>query len=166
MTSNAKNILWGAGVSIVVLAGLAWITTQTGSAPKTAGAKTALAVSETRYDFGTVSMANGKVTHEFKLKNTGSAAVTVARVYTSCMCTQASFVTKNGSLGPFGMMGMGYVPTLSEVLAPGEEATIQAVFDPAAHGPAGVGPIERQITVETKDGADPVVLDFRAVVAP
>lgn len=166
MNSNTKNILWGVGISLLVLVGLAYFTTRTSGAPKNAGAKTALAASETKYDFGTLSMAKGKVSHEFKVKNTNSAPVTIARVYTSCMCTQANLTVGGKTVGPFGMMGMGYVPTISETLQPGEEGTLEAIFDPAAHGPAGVGPIDRVITVETKDGADPLVIEFRAVVAP
>lgn len=165
MSSNTKTILWGVGISIAILVSLAYMTT--GGAPKESqGGKTALAATETQFDFGEVSMARGKVMHDFKIKNTSSAPVTIARLYTSCMCTEANLITARGSVGPFGMMGHGFVPTISETLAPGEEATVQAVFDPAAHGPAGVGPIDRVVTVETKDGATPLVFQFHAVVAP
>src|SRR3989344_5793628 len=57
------------------------------------GAK--LSASEKEYDFGDVSMANGKVKHSYQLKNEGSGDLNVEAVWTSCMCTVAEIKTKN-----------------------------------------------------------------------
>lgn len=67
--------------------------------------------------------------------------------------------------GPFGMPGHGAIPTINEALEPGTEATIEVVFDPAAHGPAGVGKVNRVVTVETASG-EALQLSFQATVTP
>lgn len=100
------------------------------------------------YDFGMISMAKGEVVHEFKIKNTGTDEVKVGKIYTSCMCTTAQFIKGEIQKGPFGMAGHGYIPPVNESLRPDEEAIIRVVFDPAAHGPAGVGKIQRTVYVE------------------
>ena len=48
---------------------------------------------------------------------------------------------------------------------PGEDAIIEVVFDPAAHGPAGIGPVDRVVTIENTAGR-PLVLAFAATVTP
>ena len=63
------------------------------------------------------------------------------------------------------MPGHGFIPGINESLNLNEEAIIEVVFDPAAHGPAGVGKIERLVTVEVENGS-PVELAFSAFVKP
>ncbi|MDO8469927.1 MAG: DUF1573 domain-containing protein [bacterium] len=70
--------------------GIVWIARPdlTPSATLSSASSGALAVQGARsYDFGTISMARGPVTREFKLTNTGSGAITIDKLYTSCMCT-------------------------------------------------------------------------------
>ena len=50
-------------------------------------------------------------------------------------------------------------------MGPSEAAYLDVVFDPAAHGPAGVGPTERAVTIES-DAGEPLVLGFTALVRP
>lgn len=107
-----------------------------------------LGVDHNAYDFGTVSMAKGEVAHEFRIKNNGTQEIKIGKIYTSCMCTTAQFIRGEIKKGPFGMQGHGYIPPVNESLAPSEEAIVKVVFDPAAHGPAGVGPIKRTVYVE------------------
>lgn len=123
-----------------------------------------LSVPEKSYDFGTISMAKGKVSHAFKIKNTGSSPVTIKKVFTSCMCTTATLKTALGTKGPFGMKGHAAVPEINTVIASGEEAEVEVVFDPAAHGPAGTGEIRRAVYVETEGSNKPLELSFEAVV--
>jgi len=40
---------------------------------------------------------------------------------------------------------------------PGETAELLVEFDPAFHGPSGVGPITRTITMNTNDVKNPVL---------
>lgn len=117
------------------------------------------------FDFGKISMAAGNVSHRFTIENTGGTAITLTKLYTSCMCTTATLITLAGKKGPFGMPGHAAIPSITEIMAPEGRAQVEIVFDPKAHGPAGVGRIERVITVETKAGK-PLELGFVAMVRP
>lgn len=120
---------------------------------------------EQSFDFGSISMKEGDVSHEFLLKNTGEEAVSISRMYTSCMCTAARFKMGEYQSGFFGMVGHGYIPKINKVLNPGEEAIVEVVFDPAAHGPAGVGRVERVVYLEDPDG-EKTTLEITATVTP
>ena len=160
-----SKIVYGMFGSLALLIALAWLAGPNNERSATAGAGGGLAASETKMNFGEASMKKGKVTRSFSIKNEGAEPVIVTKVYTSCMCTVASLITANGKEGPFGMPGHGIVPSISAAIAPGETAAVEVTFDPAAHGPAGIGTVERVITVETRNGGD-LTLGFRAVVTP
>lgn len=117
------------------------------------------------YDFGAVSMANGKIEHEFKVKNTTAEKIDIDKMYTSCMCTVVSFIKGDVKKGPFGMPGHGFVPPLNQSLEPNEEAIVKVIFDPAAHGPAGIGKIQRAIYLEG-GGSALIELQISATVTP
>src|SRR3989344_2210844 len=123
-----------------------------------------LSAEETYFDFGTVSMSKGKISHDFKIRNTSTNSATIKKVYTSCMCTSATLKMGDEQMGPYGMMGHGAIPTINKMMAVGEEATITVVFDPNAHGPAGVGLIQRTVTIEN-DGR-PIEFSFKVIVTP
>ena len=112
-------------------------------------------------DLGTISMAAGNVSFRYLIKNTGAAPLTINRIFTSCMCTSAMLVTGTQRKGPFGMPGHGPSTAVRAPLAPGELATVEVVFDPAAHGPSGLGRIERSVTVQSAEAAP---LELRMVV--
>lgn len=124
-----------------------------------------LVAPEMAFDFGTISMAAGAVKHLFTVKNTGAEAVLADRLYTSCMCTIATFIQGGDRTGPFGMAGHGFIPKINKTIAPNEEVSIEVEFDPAAHGPAGVGKIERVVFLENNAG-EPLELNFTAFVKP
>jgi len=162
-----KTII-GILLAILVLSGLVWIARpdSRNNVALSVGNLGALIVEEAdNYDFGTISMAGGEVRHQFKIKNTSNEAVIINKIYTSCMCTVASLSTKNGQFGPFGMPGHGAVPRIDQQVNSNEEATVEIVFDPAAHGPAGIGQIHRTITIENSGGQS-VELQFAAMVTP
>lgn len=124
-----------------------------------------LKANETNFDFGTISMAAGNVSHRYWIRNTGDQPITVRKMYTSCMCTTATLI-KGGKKSPtVGMPGHGFMPTLNETLAPNEAAMVEVVFDPAAHGPAGIGRTERLVTIQT-DRERPLELAFVVNVTP
>lgn len=130
----------------------------------TANTLTAL---ETFYDFGTISMKNGNVSKVFKVTNTGSEDIKVPSVTTSCMCTTAYIIKEDGSKSrPFGMPGHGgAVPKANEIVKAGGSMDIEVVYDPNAHGPAGVGIIERSVFLE--DENDNVIeFKFKVNVTP
>ncbi len=155
-------------VAVLVLGGLVWIArpnSQDSEASSTPSNGTLTVEEANNYDFGTISMAAGKVTHQFKIKNTGADAVTINKMYTSCMCTTATLLIGDKKFGPYGMPGHGATPKINKAVNPNEEISVDVVFDPAAHGPAGVGRIQRAITIENNAG-QPVELQFVAVVTP
>lgn len=124
-----------------------------------------LTVDLKEYDFGTISMAKGRVSATFQVKNSSAQDVTIKKMYTSCMCTSATLIKGNERFGPFGMPGHGFIPNINQAIRAGEEAQIEVTFDPAAHGPSGVGAIARDVLVETSDGAK-LLMEIRAVVTP
>ncbi len=124
-----------------------------------------LKANETNFDFGTISMAAGNVSHRYWIRNTGEQPIVVRKMYTSCMCTTATLI-KGGRKSPtVGMPGHGFMPALNETLQPHEAAMIEVVFDPAAHGPAGIGRTERLVTIQT-DLERPLELAFVVNVTP
>jgi len=161
-----QGIIW-TFVGAVAVIGLLWFlqtASKSNSAPpvSTSGI---LSAEESSFNFGNVSMAAGKVSHSFTIKNIGSEPLSITRIYTSCMCTEAKLFKNNNTIGPFGMQGMGYNPALNEILMPNEQAQIQVVFDPAAHGPAGLGRIERTVSVEN-NGKGRLDISISASVMP
>jgi hypothetical protein len=133
--------------------------------PAQANAKSSLTASEILYDFGTISMANGNVSHCFSVTNPTAQDITVEDLTTSCMCTSAYIVNGTGKQGPFGMPGMGYVPKANMLIKAGETRQIDVVYDPNAHGPAGVGTIDRFVYLASKN-AGTLQLEIKAVVTP
>lgn len=164
------------GVSLIVLAlVIAIIAAKPGSGPAAPAVSVpavaatrpaaALSAREVRFDFGPISMAAGKVSHRYWFRNERAGAVLIRRVYTSCMCTAATLVKGARVIGSYGMPGHGPLPDVNEKLAPGEAAYVDVVFDPAAHGPAGLGDTERVVTIEHGAG-EPLQFAFTANVRP
>ncbi len=130
------------------------------------GGKSSLISSQIVYDFGTISMKNGDVSKNFIITNPTNKAIFISSIITSCMCTTAFIEEANGrSKGPFGMEGMGYVPPANETIKAGQSRTIRVVYNPNAHGPAGVGIINRFITITDASGSK-LRLEIKAVVTP
>ncbi len=166
---NHKDIIIGLGFVLIVIGILFAVSkrpTQSNNQPNSAVASVgALAASENFFDFGTISMAKGKVSRTYKVVNSTDQPLTINKVYTSCMCTEATLEKDGEKFGPFGMAGHGFVPSINQVLKAGDQAAVEAVFDPAAHGPAGIGLVERIVYVETNSGR-PLELSFKAYVTP
>src|SRR3989344_2712246 len=90
---NTKAIIGILVGTVVVIGGLIWLGQPTvnqngGQANIT---ESLLKSSETIFDFGAISMANGNVSHEFKITNSSNQSVSISKIYTSCMCTAANF---------------------------------------------------------------------------
>ncbi len=164
---SSKVIIIGAIVTLALLFGGLFFMSrsqqpQVSVNPQATGQ---LVTGESFYDFGSVSMAKGLISRKFTLTNSGSVPATITKIYTSCMCTKAKLTVAGQSWGPIGMPGHTAIPDLAVQIDPGQTAEVEVIFDPAAHGPAGVGTIERQVTIE-HNGQSPLQLSFRAVVTP
>ncbi|MBI2042554.1 MAG: DUF1573 domain-containing protein [Candidatus Nealsonbacteria bacterium] len=100
-------------------------------------------------DLGTVSMANGNVKTTYQIKNIGKEALKIDRVWTSCMCTTAVLKLGDKTSPAFGMHDSSSL--WSQEIQSGEEALLEVTFDPALHGPEGVGQLTRAIYLSTSD---------------
>ncbi len=168
----ARKTLYGLiGISVVVIAFGVYRSFEsvagpqpqaTGPAQAASAQSGALISMRPSLDLGTVSMAAGKLSFSYLVKNGGGEPLTIKRIYTSCMCTNATLVTATERKGPFGMPGHGLPTAVKAQLAPEETASVAVVFDPAAHGPSGLGRIERFVTVES---AEAPPLELRMVVS-
>ena len=169
MKEQIKQLPIYLGLIAVVVVGLIWFSNNSKTKTPTAAINEkfsgVLALKESQYDFGAVSMAKGKVSKEFALENKSQGDVKIGEVFTSCMCTEAELKVGDRTAGPFGMQGHT-ASSVYLVMKSGETLTVKVIFDPAAHGPSGVGPIERQVAIYTSAGKDPILLDFKAVVTP
>lgn len=124
-----------------------------------------LEVNPSSYDFGTIKMKDGKVVKTYKIKNTSSASMKLQRIATSCMCTKAKIRIGDKETKEFGMENMGDKnPPVNLELPPGETAIVTAIFDPAAHGPKGVGPFDRTVFLYFSDPSGIKELKFNGTV--
>lgn len=160
----SKNLLTSLIVVAVLVAGLILVARGRGNEGGSQRASGKLAADHAAYDFGRISMAAGKVRHTFMMKNESGEPLNIRQMYTSCMCTTATWKQAGESNGPFGMPGHGLMPQMNRMMGAGQEAAVEVEFDPAAHGPAGVGKILRDVIVETDEGT--VTLSVSAEVAP
>lgn len=106
-------------------------------------------ISPLEYQAGRVSMAAGLVKHTFEVKNSGQGDLKISGIKTSCMCTTAKLRVEGEESPEFGMHNN---PTFwSEKIAAGQTGYLDVTFDPALHGPAGVGQVLRIIYLSTND---------------
>lgn len=163
---NSHTILAGGLVALAIGGLFIWgRVNQTDPIDAAAQSASALTAAETFFDFGIISMADGVVEKVFEVTNSTGRDITLSSVTTSCMCTKA-FIQKDGERrGPFGMPGHGQVPPANEVISAGETLAIAVVYDPNAHGPAGVGVTDRFIYL-VDDAGGQLTLEIKAMVTP
>lgn len=166
--NSIKTIIMSLILFIAVIGALVWFKSdkpQTAAIDNTIVGGT-LTAKETNYDFGNVGIKNGLVNHEYILENISGKIVKIGEVSTSCMCTSAQIKIGDNIYGPFGMPGHGGGFTKAGIIVnPGEKIIVKATFDPAAHGPAGIGEIEREIFINT-GSEQPLILEFKVNVTP
>jgi len=168
-----KNKTWVVAIvgAALLAGGLLWVSGGSGNktvpAEKISTVASAVSVLENDWDFGGISMKDGVVTHNFEIKNEGTEPIVIKKVFTSCGCTTAFVIDASGKKhGKFGMPGHGLPSKTNIVIGPGGTATVEAVYDPAAHGPAGVGLARRSIYLETNSAVSPKVeVRFSALVS-
>lgn len=172
MNLSIKNFIFYAAAIVGVIVLIAWAAISENSPSGNsddlgASVNSALTTPEQKFDFGTISMEKGKVSHMFEVKNPGNETVTIEKVYTSCMCTKATITDSEGkSQGTFSMPGHGGGSSKAEIpIKPNETIKVVAIFDPAAHGPSGAGKADRSIYLETNSTqSSKIELQFSAIV--
>ena len=106
----------------------------------------------TSFDWGTIDYGAGDAAAEFTISNPGPGTLSLAEISTSCMCTTAQIIINDRQSPYFGMHAksswVGQVPA-------GGQAKLKILFDPAFHGPSGLGPVTRQVVMETSDPDHP-----------
>jgi hypothetical protein len=97
---------------------------------------------------GPVAYGGGIVSKSFEVTNNSDKAIKLRKITTSCMCTAAKVKMGDKETKLFGMEMNGDLNPLIDFDIPAG-ATVQAIFnfDPAAHGPQGIGAIDREITL-------------------
>lgn len=106
-------------------------------------------ISQAEYDAGSVSIKGGLVKNTYEIKNTGTEDLKIFRVWTSCMCTTAKLRVGDKESKEFGMHDNPLF--WSENIAPGETGYLDVSFDPAFHGPTGMGNMIREVYLNTND---------------
>mgnify|MGYP001585303588 CR=1 FL=1 len=156
MSFEFKLVLLTIASTIVILSG-GIMFLNSSQTPQVASSQNANAyvTSPTSADWGQIPMYKGNVTKEFILKNTGTDTLKLFNIKTSCHCTKAHLTIGSNDSPDFGMDS--YSSWVGEV-APGKEAKLSVVFDPAYHGQQGVGPINRFVSVETNDKTNPKLI--------
>lgn len=130
---------------------------------KTSGVKISIDHKEKRV--GDISYSKGILYHVFPVKNIGTKNLEIANMFSSCMCTK-TYLKIAGKDGPnFGMRGTSAPSSWVGVLKPGESGEIIAAFNPAYHGPSGLGEVTRTVSFETNDPDQSYIeLSFEGVV--
>lgn len=137
---------------IILVGGVAILSKTTSSTEVTASLNAKAFTEEKTYDWGVIKYDGPKATKIFKIKNEGSNALKLSNIKTSCSCTTAQVKTDQGN-SP--VQGMHSTSSWIGEVKPGRQAELEVIFDQRFHGPSGVGPVTRIITVETNDAKNP-----------
>ncbi len=152
---NDKKLIIGFIVlTILILGGGIFVLSSTSATPAkiTASQNAKVEVPQKTFDWGNIPYSGGNATKTFTLKNVGTDVLKLSGIKTSCVCTKAQ-ISVDGKTSPY--FSMHSTSSWVGEVAPGKEAELLVIFDPAFHGPTGVGPIERLISVETNDSQNP-----------
>lgn len=105
------------------------------------------------YNLGDVPIGGGIVSKEYEVKNTTDKTLKLSRIATSCMCTTASIKIGEKGTKFFGMeMSGDKNPPVNLAMAAGQTGKVTVNFDPAAHGPQGVGAFDRIVWLYFNEG--------------
>lgn len=104
--------------------------------------KVSIACEKPMHDFGTIKEVEGKVEHDFIIKNTGDKPIAISSVSSSCGCT---------------------IPEWDKApLRPGQESKIHVVFDPHNNS----GKFNKTITVFLSGEKNTFLLFIRGKIIP
>lgn len=143
-------------LTVAILVGGIYILSTTSATPQKVitSQNAKVLVDAKTHDWGNIPYSGGNVSKTFIIKNTGSDVLKLTNIKTSCACTYAQVIIDGKTSPNFGMHTTS--SWVGEV-APSKEANLTVIFDPAFHGPSGVGTIERLVSVETNDIQNPVL---------
>lgn len=167
MNKDIKIFIGIIGFTVLLIVGLAsWqggkdTNEQTQPLAQVAG----IQISPESYELGKVDLNGGLVTKEYEVKNDTDQTMKLQKIVTSCMCTQAKVSVGDKESRYFGMEHPGdRNPPINYEIQPGENAKVTVNFDPAAHGPQGVGPFDRVVTLTFSEPTGVRQLTFNGTV--
>jgi hypothetical protein len=103
-------------------------------------------------DLGQVNINGGLIIKEYEIINSSDDPITLKKIVTSCMCTKAAVAVGEAKSRFFSMEMRGDKNALISIPIPAREKAIMTIqFDPAAHGPAGVGKFDRTVWLTFAD---------------
>ena len=164
-----KDLKFIIGITLITLllvgGGVVLLGGNSESSTEVASEVLGIETNPTFYDLGKVTINGGIVTKEYSIKNTTNSFIKLKKVATSCMCTTASVLISGEETKYFGMEGHGDAnPPVNIEIESGEEGKVLVKFDPAAHGPQGVGPFNRVVYLTFSDPAGIKELTFSGTV--
>ncbi|MBI2338096.1 DUF1573 domain-containing protein [Candidatus Daviesbacteria bacterium] len=147
--TDKKIIIASVLITALILGGGVFFLSKSETSANIATSQNAEAsVDQKNFDWGQINMKAGNVSKTFTIKNSGTEILKLYKIRTSCHCTKAR-VKIGSTTSPF--FGMNTVSSWTGEIPPGQEAELEVIFDPAYHGPQGVGPINRLVSIETND---------------
>jgi hypothetical protein len=169
MGNDIKIFIGIIGFTVLMIVGLAFWQGGKEDVPssntQSLGQVAGVQVNPENYDLGNVPINGGLVTKEYELKNDTESTIKLGNVVTSCMCTQAKVTIGDKESRFFGMEHPGdRNPSLGYEINPGEKALVTVNFDPAAHGPQGIGPFDRVVEITFNDPSGVKKLTFSGTV--
>lgn len=152
---NKKILIGFILLTLLILGGGIYILSATSTTTQVTISQNAkIEATERNFDWGNIPINGGNATKTFSIKNTGTDTLQLTGVKTSCTCTKAQ-VAIDGRTSPY--FSMHATSSWVGEVAPGKEAQLTVIFDPAFHGPTGVGPMERLISMKTNDAQNPTL---------
>lgn len=164
MSKDIKIMFAAIGFTLLLIVGFALLVSKQNTT-EVSGDVAGAVINPENFDLGDVPINGGIVTKEYEVKNTAGETLKLKKVATSCMCTMAKVVFGDKETKFFGMEGHGdkNAPVNLEIPS-GQSARVVVNFDPAAHGPEGVGPFERIVWLTFSDPAGVKELWFEGTV--
>ena len=150
--NDKKIIIAGIILTFLLLSGGVLILSNTIPSQISPSQNAKVVIDQKTYDWGTILYNGGNATKTFVIKSTGTDTLKLSNIKTSCTCTKAQVTIEGKSSPDFSMHSTS--SWVGEV-SPGKEANLTVIFDPTFHGPTGIGPIERLVSVETNDSSNP-----------
>ncbi len=167
MIKDIKLLLITFGFSALLIAGFLLLQGKLGSSGETSinVPIEGVEASPETYDLGDVLIKGGKVYKTYELRNVSGNTLKLKKIATSCMCTKTKIKIGDKETRFFGMEGhTDRNPAVNLEFPKDATAVVTVEFDPAAHGPQGVGSFERIVYLTFSDPAGVKELKFFGTV--
>ena len=121
--------------------------------------KPKVVIDQTSYDLKSIKVSD-TATAKFSIKNTGTKALQLFDISSSCGCTVGQVIYKGQESAEYGMHSVGSFETPIE---PGTEATVKVIYRPFVMPVYGA--VQREVYISTNDPGNPkLVLQVKAQV--